>query len=67
MAKTDSSVFGNALVEAGVFTKEELNTIHRVVIDAKSGHPIMVYVEKYGDDEALAGLAPLIKDMIPHG
>ena len=66
MSKIDSSVFGNALVKAGIFTKEELNDIHRVVIDVKSGHAVMVYVEKYGDVEALAGLAPLIKDMISH-
>jgi hypothetical protein len=63
MAKTTAFRFGAMLVEAGVITREELNNTRRIVIDATADHGVMVYVEKYGDTEALANLAPMLKGM----
>jgi hypothetical protein len=63
MAKIMAWHFGRALVEAGVLTQEELNETHRIVIDATSGQPAFIYIQRFGDDK-LAKLAPMIKDMI---
>lgn len=60
--------FGRMLVESGVITKEELNQTERIVIDADGTTGLVsVYVKKYGDRDALARLAPMLKDVIPSG
>jgi hypothetical protein len=65
MAKTTSWKFAKALVEAGVITEERLNNTHRIVIDLQSDGGLFIYTQEYGDGEALAKLAPMLKGMIP--
>lgn len=43
--------FGQALIEAGVITPEE--RVRRIVIDAPADGPVVLYVERYGDDRLL--------------
>jgi len=51
-----SSQLVQALYDAGVIA-EPVDYIRRVVIDLEVGQPARVYVERYGDDDALlAGL-----------
>ena len=48
-----SEKFFAALVEAGIFHEDEANTTRRVVIDAKGGQPVKIYVERAGDERLL--------------
>jgi hypothetical protein len=43
--------FGQALADAGII--EDINQVRRIVIDAQSGHAVMLYVERYGDERLL--------------
>lgn len=43
--------FHEALVRAGVIRADEF--IHRIVIDAKAGHAVVIHVERVGDDRLL--------------
>lgn len=40
-----------ALTEAGIFQKGEL--VRRIVLDLKYGQPVLMYVERFGDDRLL--------------
>jgi hypothetical protein len=46
-----TAAFWRALVDAGVFREDE--TIRRVVIDAQAGEPVVMYVERWGDERLL--------------
>lgn len=59
--------FGNYLVEAGVLTPEELNLTSRIVIDCTAGEAVQVYVQRYGDSDALKALAPMLAGLIRPG
>jgi hypothetical protein len=49
-----------ALVAAGVFREEEGDErVRRFVIDAETGHPVIIYVERWGD-ERLLHVAPTL-------
>lgn len=54
-ARIMAEAFAKALVDAGVIT-QDLDSIHRIVIDAKAGHAVMFYLECHGD-ERLLGVA----------
>ena len=43
--------FAQALVSAGLI--DDPGTIHRIVIDAKAGNLVMVYVERFADERWL--------------
>lgn len=62
-----SEWFGKQLVEAGVISAEELNGISRIVIDCTAGEAVQVYVQRFGDKDALARLAPMLGGMLPGG
>ena len=59
--------FGQQLVEAGVIRAEELNSISRIVIDCTVGEAVQVYVQRFGDADALAKLAPILGGMLRDG
>jgi len=65
MSITTSKPFIDALVEAGVITRDRLNRTARIVIDMNNKGELFVYTQEYGDGEALAKLAPMLKGMIP--
>ena len=65
MVVVTSHSFGKMLVKAGVITEERLNKTERIVIDAKAGRPVIIYVQEIGDGEALDKLAPMLEGMIP--
>jgi hypothetical protein len=68
MAKITAWAFGQMLVEAGVLTKERLGNTARIVIDAKGDDgTVTLYVQEYGDSEALARLAPMLKGILDDG
>jgi hypothetical protein len=46
-----SDKFWEALVAAGVVREDE--TLYRVVIDAKAGHIVRMYIERNGDERLL--------------
>jgi hypothetical protein len=46
-----TNTFWRALVDAGVFREDE--TISRIVIDAKAGDAVIMYVERWGDTRLL--------------
>jgi hypothetical protein len=57
--------FGKMLVEAGVLTQERLNKTARIVIDADTYNgAVMIYVQEFGQGDALAKLAPMLKGML---
>jgi hypothetical protein len=43
--------FANALIEAGVITADE--NVRRLVLDVSVDGPVVLYVERYGDDRLL--------------
>jgi hypothetical protein len=51
-----SNVFGQALADAGIV--EDIDTVQRVVIDVQAGEPLMIYVQRFGDERWL-DVAPL--------
>jgi hypothetical protein len=53
MAKMNQWAFANALVKGGVFTKDQMNNIRRVVIDCPWDGPPIMYVEMFTSQEAL--------------
>lgn len=65
MPKVTSFAFAKALVEAGVITEERLNKTTRIVIDMNNNGELTIYTQEFGDGEALAKLAPMLKGMIP--
>lgn len=65
MAKSTSFGFAKMLVEAGVITEERMNKTARLVIDLQPNGELMIYVQEFGDTEALKKLAPMLKGMIP--
>lgn len=46
--------FFAALVRAGIFHEDQGNTTYRVVIDAKAGHAVKIYVERAADERLLS-------------
>lgn len=46
-----ASQFAEALIAAGVIESGDL--VHRVVIDAKAGQAVKIYVERMGDERLL--------------
>lgn len=50
-----AQAFGQALVDAGVFRKDEIGLIRRVVIDidAAAKGAVVMYVERWGDKRLL--------------
>ena len=44
--------FAKALCDAGIIDFD-VNTVSRIVIDAKSGEPVMMYLERFADDRWL--------------
>ena len=46
-----ANAFHKALVAAGVIREDE--SIRRIVIDAQAGAPVVMYVERYGDERLL--------------
>lgn len=67
MSVMTSFGFAKCLVEAGVLTQEEANRSSRIVIDCTHGKAVQVYVQRYGEADALAKLAPMLAGMIPAG
>lgn len=65
MSKITAHGFAQMLVAAGVITPDEAGQTRRIVIDCSDGHGVMVYTERYADAEALARLAPMLRDVIP--
>ncbi len=65
MTKTTAWAFGKMLVEAGVISRERLNNTCRIVIDANSDGELFIYIQEFGNREALEKLAPMLKGMIP--
>lgn len=55
--------FCKALTEAGVLTEAEAASASRIVIDCKHDEAVQVYVQRFGDAEALTKLAPMLKGM----
>jgi len=51
-----SNVFGQALADAGII--EDIDSVQRIVIDAQAGEPLMIYVQRFGDERWL-DVAPL--------
>lgn len=45
-----------ALIEAGIIKPDE--RIRRIVIDIQTHKPVMVHIERYGDDRLLDALVP---------
>jgi hypothetical protein len=43
--------FAKALADAGII--RDLDKVSRVVIDARAGHVVVLYVERYGDERLL--------------
>jgi hypothetical protein len=46
-----TEAFWRALVDAGVFREDE--SVRRIVIDAQAGEPLVMYVERWGDERLL--------------
>ena len=67
MAKAVVFHFTKALVDAGLLTEEEMINTRRIVIDITNDAVPVLYIEKYGDDSALAKLAPMLKGMFRDG
>lgn len=63
MTKTTAAGFVAALIEAGVLTKEQANNTERLVIDVQGGS-LTIYRKEFGDGEALAKLAPMLKGLL---
>lgn len=59
--------FGKCLVEAGVLTQEEVNRTSRVVIDCSFDKPVQIYIQRYGEREALSALAPMLAGLLRAG
>jgi hypothetical protein len=59
--------FAKCLVDAGLLTQEEANRTSRVVIDCSMDAPVTIYVQRYGDADALAKLAPMLNGMVRAG
>lgn len=57
--------FGKHLVAAGIISQEELNRTRRVVIDATSGELVRIYTDRFGGNDSLARLAPMLEGLIP--
>ena len=55
-----SAAFAEALVEAGVMTRAEVNRTRRIVIDACEQSAVVMYVERFAD-EALLGVATTLQ------
>lgn len=55
-----------ALVNAGVFREYGDEQIRRVVIDAEVRQPVIIYVERYGD-ERLLNVAPTLNGVEVRG
>jgi hypothetical protein len=51
-----SEKFGQALADAGLI--EDIDSTCRIVIDAQVGEPLMIYVQRFGDERWL-DVAPL--------
>lgn len=49
--------FFKALTAAGIFRDGE--RVRRVVIDARTGHALVIHVERYGDERLLSVVATL--------
>jgi hypothetical protein len=52
-----SEEFAKALVAADVIRDTDTDTISRVVIDARAGHAVQIYLERFGD-QRLLNIAP---------
>lgn len=50
-AAISTNAFWRALVDAGVFCEDE--KVRRIVIDAKAGDALVMYVERWGDERML--------------
>ena len=59
--------FTKLLVEAGVLTQAEVDRTSRIVIDCTQGEAVQIYIQRFGDSEALAKLAPMLAGLIPSG
>lgn len=59
-----SGNFVDMLVEAGVVTREQASRISRIVIDCNHDRPVQIYIQEYGQANALEQLAPMLKGMI---
>jgi len=53
MSPVTSEWFAKRLAEAGVISAEELNEISRIVIDCTVGNAVQVYVQRFGQADAL--------------
>jgi hypothetical protein len=62
MAKTNSVLFLQALVAAGVLSGDTSN-ITRVIIDARVGQPLLVHVEHIGDNRLL-DTVPALREVL---
>lgn len=59
--------FAKCLIEAGILTQDEVNRTSRIVIDCSMDAPVTVYIQRYGDADALAKLAPMLEGLIRPG
>lgn len=61
MAKMNAFSFAKALVDAGMVAEADLKFISRYVIDCNaSTGTVEIYIQKFGDEEALAKLMPML-------
>ncbi len=56
-----------ALVNAGFISQQQANNISRVIIDARAGHTVMIYVEHFGEEPIANAIEELFPPMIPPG
>jgi hypothetical protein len=59
--------FAKCLVDAGLLAQEEVNRTSRIVIDCSMDAPVTIYIQRYGDADALAKLAPMLNGMVRAG
>ena len=60
-----SWAFAKLLVEAGIFTQEQINRTKSVVIYAREGHPVLIRSERFGEDGELSRLIQSLEGLTP--
>lgn len=67
MAPMTPWAFAKCLVDAGVLTQEEVNKTSRIVIDCSRDSAVEIYLQQYGQADALTRLAPMLSGLIRDG
>lgn len=55
---------GQAIVKAGILTKDQLDLTERIVIDIDANNGVKVFIQQFGEEGQMASLAGMLPDLI---